>query len=343
MNPRHRLLVLASLTLFGAAGTGRADDAAKSRELKLSVAVGPAFALGQAADAWARRLAERTGGALNVVLQPGASLAKRDPEREFAALRDGAADLAVGSTLHWSADVGALAVVGLPWLAPEARQLEQLATGDVKDRLFAAIEQAGAVPLALAPLGHRAIATRANAVRVPDDVRGIDVRIASSRYLLDFYAGLGARPFAMPFAEAAAAFEAGRLSAQEGSTAAFVATRVDALGLKHVTLWGAIAELAVFAVNRAVWEGWTPEQRAHVASAANDAAMELARRVQEEEQGALATLRSRGVELMRLTPSGTAAFAAAAKPTYVKWTAIAGAEIVQSAERALAAASATSR
>lgn len=314
-----------------------AQDAAKARELKLSVAVGPAFALGQIADTWAKRIAERSRGALGVVLQPGASLAKRDPEREFGALRDGAADLAVGSTLHWSAQVEALAVVALPWLAPEPRQLAQLATGEVKDRLFAAIERSGAVPLALAPLGHRAIATRGSAVRVPDDVRGVDVRIASSRYLVDFYAGLGARPFAMPFAEAAAAFETGRLGAQEGSPAAFVAARVDALGLKHVTLWGAIAELAIFAVNRAVWDGWTAEQRAQVAGAAEDAATELGRITQEEEPRAFATLRGHGVELMRLTASGTAAFAAAARPTYDKWAAIAGTEVVQAAERAVAA------
>jgi len=340
---RAPLRILIALILCAASAAGRADDAPKPREWKLSVAVGPAFALGQGADAWAKRIAERTSGALDVLLQPGAALSKRDPDREFGALRDGAADLAVGSTLHWSAQVDALAVVGLPWLAPEPRQLAQLATGDVKDRLFAAIEQAGAVPLAVAPLGHRAIATRAKDVRVPDDIRGIDVRVASSRYLIDFYAGLGARPFTLPFAQAADAFAAGRLNAQEGSLTTFAATRIDSLGLRHATLWGAIAELAVFAVNRAVWESWTADQRAQVAAAADEAAAELARRAQEEEQAALATLQSHRVELLRLTSSGTAAFATAARPTYDKWAAIAGAEIVRAAEHAVAAASARSR
>src|SRR5262245_12998107 len=78
MRSRRRLLVLIALTIAGAPWTVRAEDAAKPREWKLSVAVGTAFALGQAADAWAKRIAERSGSALNVVLQPGASLAKRD-------------------------------------------------------------------------------------------------------------------------------------------------------------------------------------------------------------------------------------------------------------------------
>ena len=236
-----------------------AQDAPKTREWKLSVAVGPAFALGQAADAWAKRIAERSGGTIVIALHPGASLANRDPEREFIALRDGAADLAVGSTLYWSAQVEPLAVAGLPWLAPEPRQLALLATGEVKDRLFAAVEAAGAVPLALAPLGHRAIAARPKAVRSPDDLRGLRIRIGGTRYLVDFYAGLGAQPHAMSFADAATAFRAGTLDAQEGPIAAMVATRVDALGPRHVTLWGAVAELAVFAVNRAAWDGWSAD------------------------------------------------------------------------------------
>jgi TRAP-type C4-dicarboxylate transport system substrate-binding protein len=329
--------VLAGVCMVQAASL-RAQEPTKSREWKLSVAVGPAFALGQAADAWAKRIAERSGGTIVIALHPGASLAKRDPEREFVALRDGAADLAVGSTLHWSAQVEALAVAGLPWLAPETRQLALLATGEVKDRLFAAVEAAGAVPLALAPLGHRAIAARAKAVRSPDDLRGLRMRIAGTRYLVDFYAALGAQPHAMSLADAAAAFRAGTLDAQEGPVAAMVAARVDALGLRHVTLWGAVAELAVFAVNRAVWEAWTAEVREQVGNAARDAAGELAQLALNEEQTALATLKGRDADLLRLTASGSAAFAAAARPTYDKWAAVAGAELVRAAERAVAAA-----
>ena len=54
-----------------------------------------------------------------VRLFPGATLSLRDPAREFIALRDGAADLAVGSTLFWSAQVVELNLFALPWLAPE--------------------------------------------------------------------------------------------------------------------------------------------------------------------------------------------------------------------------------
>src|SRR5512137_2702520 len=86
---------------------------------KLSAAVGPAFALGKAGERWAKLIAEQSGGSVSVQFHPGAALASRDPAREFVALRDGAADLAVGSTLFWSGQVVELNAIGLPWPAPE--------------------------------------------------------------------------------------------------------------------------------------------------------------------------------------------------------------------------------
>jgi TRAP-type transport system periplasmic protein len=307
-------------------------------ELKLSVAVGPAFALGKAAAAWASAIGESSHGTLSVAMHPGATLSLRDPAREFTALRDGAADLAVGSTLYWSAQVNALAVVGLPWIAAEPAELAALTKGEAADALFAAVLRAGAVPLALAPLGHRAIATATRSVRTPGDVAGLAIRITSTPYLVEFYSGLGGQPNAVPFAEADAAFRSGALNAQEGSVATFAASRLDALGVKDVTLWGAIGEVAVFAVNAATWARLDAAQQATLKASARVAADELAQAAAAEEQAAIGVLRSRGVAILRLTPSGRAAFAAAARPVYDRWAAVAGEAVVRAAEGAVASA-----
>ncbi len=307
-----------------------------AKEWKLSTAVGTAFALGKAGERWAALVTENSGGKLAVVLRPGATLAERDPAREFTALRSGAADLAIGSTLYWSVQVRELGVVGLPWIAPEEKQLDALVTGVIAEKLAAAVQAGGAMPLAFAPLGHRELAALAS-VRTPDDFAGRAVRIASTPYLVDFYAGLAARPKAMSFTDARAAFESGQLDVQEGAPATFAAARLDAIGIRHVTLWGAVAEAAIFAVNPGVWEGWTDEERAIVRAAAQQAALELAALARAENAAALALLHKRGVSIVRLTPSGSTA-SAAARPVYDKWAAVAGYELVRAAEAAVAAA-----
>src|ERR1700752_1750376 len=101
-------LIIASLFAPATALAQQPPDNAK--ELNPSTAVGPAFALGTAGDRWAKRIGERSGGRLAVKVYPGAALADRDPSREFFALASGAADLAVGSTLFWSAQVPELNV-----------------------------------------------------------------------------------------------------------------------------------------------------------------------------------------------------------------------------------------
>jgi TRAP-type transport system periplasmic protein len=310
------------------------DIGNKAKELKLSVAVGPAFALGKGGERWAKLVTEKSGGKLAVLLRPGAALAERDPAREFIALRDGVADMAVGSSVYWSVQVHGLGVVGLPWIAADDAQLAALTTGEMKEKLMAAVLASGAVPLALAPLGHRELATIGAAVRTPDDIAGRAVRIVSIPYLVDFYAGLGARPQAMALADALAAFRSGKLDAQEGAPATIAAARLDAVGIRHVTLWGAVAEVAIFAVNRAVWERTSEVERAMISGAAEQSAQELAELARIEHDAALGELKKHGVSILRLTPSGRAAFAAAARPVYDKWAAAVGEEIVRAAEAA---------
>ena len=301
---------------------------------KLSVALGSAFALGKAADRWARFIAERSGGKYPVRVFPGASLSGRDPAREFIALRDGAADLAVGSTLYWSAQVVELNLVGLPWFLPEDNDLQAVVAGAVGERLLAAVERAGVVPLAIAMLGHRALATPA-AIHSAADIGGLKVRAAATPLVTDLFVGLGATPRAMGAVDAQAAFRARALDAQEGPPATIAAARLDAFDVKQLLLWGAVGECAIFAANKVAWTSWTSAQQIVVRDAANEAARELRALVDAENDAALRELGQRGVTVTRLTATGRAAFAAAARGVYDKWAATVGAELVREAEATL--------
>jgi TRAP-type C4-dicarboxylate transport system substrate-binding protein len=340
--PHHITAVrLAAVLLIALAALGTAPSVpaqAPPREWKLSTAVGPAFALGKAGARWATLIGEKSAGSLAVKLHPGATLAQRDPAREFAALRDGGAELAVGSTLQWAAAVPELGVVGLPWLASGAPQLAALAAEPFAGRLAAAMERAGVVALAFAPMGHRALATVGKAVREPADVAGLAVRVPALPAVAALYAALGASPQVLEFAAAQAAFKSGALGAQDGSAGSFVAARLEAAGFRHVADWQAIGEVGVFAVNAKVWSAWTDAERALVRAAAIEAAGSLATLARDESVQGLAELRQRGMAVTRLTLEGRAAFAAASRAAYDRAATAAGEELVRAAEAAVAAA-----
>jgi len=139
----------------------------------------------------------------------------------------------------------------------------------------------------------------------------------------------------MTLADAQAALRAGTLNAQEGSLAAIAAAQLDTLGVRQLMLWGAVAECAVFAANKAAWDGWTVEQRAVARDAALEAARGLPALARAENDAALIELRKRGMTVTRLTATGRAAFAAAARGVYDKWAAVAGPDLVRAAEAAV--------
>ena len=328
------VLALALATLAPAV-LAQAKVAATSPELKLSTALGPAFPLGRAGERWTELINEKTVGSFVVKQYPGATLAGRDAGREFVALRSGQADLAVGSAFAWSAQMPILGAYVLPWRAPDAHEQEALAAdGALKDIVVRALDDAGVVVVAIAPLGERVLATTRSAVQAPAELAGRRVRIMPYALVIDTMAALGARGEALSFADAQAALAAGTLDGQEAFATTLVATRIGATAQKFVTRWGAFADVMVFAVRRPVWNAWSDDQRQAVRAAAEAAALETAAPAREE--AALAELTRQGVTLVRLSPPQRAAFRAAVDGVWKKWIPAIGEEAVAVADAAVA-------
>lgn len=317
---------------------GQPRPGESSAEIKLSTALGPAYAQGRAGEVWAALISERSAGRLVVKHFPGATVAQRDPAREFPALRDGAIDLAVGSSLAWSAQVPALNLLALPWLVPDDAVLETLLAGDTGKRLSASVDAAGVVPMLLSANGLSALATR-EAIHKPSDLGGLRIRVQASPIAADMLSALGAGSSSMGLADARAAWASGALDGQETSAATYLNSRMDGMGLTHLLLWQARADALIFAVNRARWEAWSEADRELVRSAAQEAARQ-ARALAQQSDGAGAAARP-GVVVSRLTPQGKAAFRVAAAGVYSTWTPVIGEDLVRNAQAEIAAAQAT--
>ncbi len=306
-------------------------------ELRLSTAQAPTYPLGRAGERWAQLANESAGGAFEVRQYPGATLAQRDPAREFGALKDGVADLSVGSALAWSGQFAPLAVYAVPWLAVETREQEALAAdAALRERVFALMEDAGVVGLAIAPLGEHVLATSKAPVETPADCRGLRVRVMPLRPVLEFYLALGALPQSLNFAMTQAALSSGTLDGQDAVPTTLVATRAFASGQKFVTRWGAFSDVMVFAVRKTAWDAWSEDRRRLVRLSAEQAAREANALAREET--ALAQLTKEGVTIVRLSPAQRAALREATAPAIAAWTRTVGSELVNAAQAAVAAA-----
>ena len=343
MKLRRTLLTLAAAATALAATTFSLPAAAQNykSEYRMSLVVGPAFPWGKGGEIWANKVKEKTNGRINIKLYPGVSLIQGDQTREFSALRQGVIDMAVGSTINWSPQVRQLNLFSLPFLMPDYAAIDALTTGDVGKQMFTILEKAGVVPLAWGLNGYRELSNSKHPIKSPADLKGLKIRVVGSPLFLETFSALGANPTQMSWADAQPALASGAVDGQENPMSIFTAAKLHTVGQKHLTMWGYIADPLVFVVNKQVWESWTPADRELVRQAAIEAGQEqiaIARKgLVEPGQPLLKEIEGLGVQVTHLSPAEREAFVQATRPVYNKWKGQIGADLVNAAEKAVAA------
>ena len=343
MKLRRTLLALAAATTALAGATFALPAAAQNykSEYRMSLVVGPAFPWGKGGEIWANKVREKTNGRINIKLYPGVSLIQGDQTREFSALRQGVIDMAVGSTINWSPQVRQLNLFSLPFLMPDYAAIDALTQGEVGKQMFSILDKAGVVPLAWGENGYRELTNSKHAVKTPADMKGLKIRIVGSPLFIDTFTALGANPTQMSWADAQPALASGAVDGQENPMSIFTAAKLHTVGQKHLTMWGYLADPLVFVVNKQVWESWTPADRELVRQAAIEAGQEqiaIARKgLIEPGQPLLKDIAAMGVQITHLSPAERDAFVKATRPVYDKWKNQIGADLVNRAEKAIAA------
>ena len=332
--------VAAAAALAFTAPAALAQTAYKS-EYRMSLVLGTAFPWGKGGELWANKVRERTQGRINIKLYPGVSLIQGDQTREFSALRQGVIDMAIGSTINWSPQVKQLNLFSLPFLMPDYAAVDALTQGEVGKSIFQTLDKAGVVPLAWGENGYREISNSKKQIKSPADLKGLKIRVVGSPLFLDTFTALGANPTQMSWADAQPAMASGAVDGQENPLAIFTAAKLHSVAQKYLTLWGYIADPLIYVVNKEVWASWTPADQAIVRQAAIDAGKEeiaLARKgVIEADKPLLKQIEGLGVTVTQLTPAERAAFVQATRPVYDKWKGQVGTDLVNMAEKAIAA------
>ena len=317
-----------------------AQTAYKS-EYKMSLVLGPAYPWGKGGEIWANLVKERTQGRINIKLYPGVSLLQGDQTREFSAIRQGVIDLAVGSTINWSPQVKQLNLFSLPFLIPDYAAMDALTQGEVGKEIFQVIDKAGVMPLAWGENGYREISNSKLAIKKPEDLKGLKIRVVGSPLFLDTFTALGANPTQMSWADAQPALATSAVDGQENPIAIYTAAKLHTMAQKYVTMWGYVADPLIFVVNKDIWASWTPADQAIVKQAALDAGKQeiaIARKgLVEADKPLLKDIAANGVTVTQLSPSEREAFVKATRPVYDKWKNQIGANLVATAEKSIAA------
>lgn len=201
--------------LFVCALSTSADASGPVINIKFSHVVAADTPKGEAAEFLKKELEARSGGRIKVSVYPNSQLYK--DKEAVTALLMGSVQLICPSTSKLTTIVPEFQVVDIPFLFPVMDDIHRGFDGGLGGRLDALLAKKGFRRLAYWDSGYKQLGNSVRPVRLPGDVKGMKLRIMSSKVLEDQFRHIGANPQVIAFSEVYTALEQGVIDGQENT------------------------------------------------------------------------------------------------------------------------------
>jgi C4-dicarboxylate-binding protein DctP len=261
---------------------------------------------GKGAEYFKKLAEERTSGKVKVEVYPNSSLFKDGEEME--ALQLGSVQMLAPSVSKFG-PLGAreFEIFDLPYIFDNFDELHKITDGPVGKALFKKLESKGITGLAYWDNGFKDMSAN-KALRKPEDMKGLKMRIQSSKVLDSEMRAFGALPQVMAFSEVYQAMQTGVVDGSENPPSNFYTQKMHEVQ-KYLTLTDhGVIEYAVI-VNKKFWDGLPADLRTTLEGAMKDATKYANDIAKKENEEALAAVKASGkTEIIALTPQEKAAW-----------------------------------
>jgi C4-dicarboxylate-binding protein DctP len=295
--------------------------------IKFSHVVAPETPKGKGAEKF-KELAEKyTNGRVKIEVYPNSQLYK--DKEEVEALQLGAVQMLAPSLAKFG-PLGAkeFEVFDLPFILPNKAALRKVTEGQLGKTLFKKLESKGLTGLAYWDNGFKVMSAN-RPLRMPEDFRGLKIRIQSSKVLEAQMRALGAIPQVLAFSEVYQALQTGVVDASE-NTPSNMYTQKHHEVQKYITLsdHGYIGYAVI--TNKKFWDGLPAEVRGQLEKAMAEASAYANEISQKENDEALEAMKASGKsEFIELTPEQKAAWKKALEPVYTEMASRVGKDVIE--------------
>jgi tripartite ATP-independent transporter DctP family solute receptor len=205
-------VTLFALALF-IAGCSQSD---KKVVLKLGHIAEQSNPYGQGADQFAKLVAEKSKGTIEVKVFPSSQLG--DQKALIEGLIYGTVDMTLTGTAELGTFQPQMAVFDMPFLFKD-RAHAYRALDSVGMELGTALEAKGLKLLGYMENGIRHLTNNKRPVKTPEDMKGLKIRVMNNKVYVEMMKALGASPTPMSFAELYSALQQGTIDGQENPSA----------------------------------------------------------------------------------------------------------------------------
>jgi tripartite ATP-independent transporter DctP family solute receptor len=254
MNLTILLVVIVALSLsLCFAAPGSAFEFKK--EYKMQLNVGPTFYWGMGAVKFAELAKQKTNGKINIKPYFGSALLKGAQLNSAQMVAKGVIECAYESTINISPVITECNVLSLPFFINTFENLDKMEYGQTGKAIFAAMEKKGLTPLAWAENGFRQITNSKKEIKMPEDLKGLKIRVVGSPIFIDIFKQLGADPVNMNWGDAVTAFQQGVVDGQENPVGVLVPVQIWQYQ-KFATFWDYLADPLVIYWDQKEWKSF---------------------------------------------------------------------------------------
>ena len=315
-----------------AAGTAMAQQA-QPIVIKFSHVVAADTPKGKAAEMFKKLAEERTKGRVKVEVYPNSQLYK--DKEELEALQLGAVQMLAPSLAKFGPlGVKEFEVFDLPYIFPSKEVLRSVTEGPIGMGLLKKLETKGIIGLAYWDNGFKVLSAN-KPLKSPADVKGLKMRIQSSKVLDAEMRALGALPQVMAFSEVYQALQTGVVDGTENPPSNMYTQKMhEVQKYGTITNHGYLGYAVI--VNKKFWDGLPDDVRANLEKAMAEST-EYANGIAEEENDkSLQAMKDAGTtEFHDMTEEERAEWYEVLKPVHEKMADRIGPELIQQAYQAI--------
>ncbi len=300
---RHALLLGAALS------AAFALPAFAQTEIKFGHVGEPGSLYQVVGDEFARRANELLAGKAKVVIF-GSSQLGGDKEM-LQKLRLGTLDLSLPSTIM-SSEVEAIGMFEMPYIVKDRAHMARIEKEIFWPDIAPQVEKKGLKVLAIWENGYRHLTNNRRPIVVPDDLKGIKLRVPEGKWRIKMFQAYGASPSPMKFGELFTALQTGVMDGQENPFTQIYSSKLHEVQ-KFLSLSGHVYSPAFLTAGSRKFASYPEPVRKALEQAARDTQAFVYETATKAEADLLAKIRQSGIQVNEVNKD---AFIAASRGIY---------------------------
>lgn len=241
-------------------------------------------------------VAEKTGGDIRIDVMGGGQLGQEG--EMFSGMQMGTTDMAVMTNAYASGYVPASGVFDLPFIFKDNDTAAEILDSELGQKVLKEYDNYGVKALGWGEGGFRHLVTLNQAVRKPEDMKGLKIRCMETETYLATYAALGVNAVPMAWSETITGLQQGTIDGLDIPISVTYSNGFPDIA-KYLNMTGHFYSPLLICTSKDLYDSLSPEEQTILAEAAVEAGKLCRENNKRVEEQMLSEMESQGMTVVR--------------------------------------------